>query len=328
LQLGFIISALCLKAFGHWRKMSSEDEEYSAKVTEDVQNWVKTLAEKGTRSFKITECKDKFMKEPISFLSAACEKLINKKVLSLDPSSRRIAVYVIDEGYATAVKECSKRQQIAAAQAAKKARKVEAIVEPPAKAEDKLDKAVLQPVKKQKVVVPQGVKKISSYFQVQPGARPASAVAPNSTDSTAANENTPSSLISNSADGVATSYALPSASVSCRPLSVPAPVVPALALASAPVAPVPAEVVELFTQAAPVDHSAGKVVAAELMDLVMRLVSQGFQRNSGTVDVAELLQHCVAERGEDMDEAGLQAALRQLEDRNAVMVDEGVVYEV
>lgn len=327
--------------------MSLTDEEYAEKVLGEVEHWVRALAKKGKSSFKITECKEDNKTPSMSSLTTACEALVERNILTLDPSSRRIAVYILDDKFVFETKAEATAAEEVVEPPVKKARKVEATEEHSEKKE-KPHKAPAPPAKKQKVAqpVPLGTKKIFAFFQVQePAGRPPAASAPAtipapiSIDTASApapveaDENTSPATINTASSANSFEPPKPTTNTATTKPNRPAADLTTIQPTFAPVLPMPAQVVEHFFVAPAPAGTAERSVTKDLMELVTRLVLVGFQQHSGTMDVAELLTRCAEEHQagrveRSVDEADLRSALRELEDRNAVMVDEGVVYEV
>mmetsp|Transcript_70456 Transcript_70456/g.138362 ORF Transcript_70456/g.138362 Transcript_70456/m.138362 type:complete len:387 (-) Transcript_70456:419-1579(-) len=376
---------------------------YEKRVVGEVSAWVESLAAKGVKSFKLTECKDRFMKEPMSALSTACERMVEFNKISVDPSSRRIAAYLISETLAAESKEKVSAEKATATRpppttATDKPRKQEeptvlqlkkksgAPLSAPVSKKQKLDKAVL------------GTKKISSFFQQQqpkvsqvqqaqqvqqvpqvvqpvseireekerdemegkeePDDEEEENIAPpvKSTSST----NLSSMQMQNNIAPCGSSSSSSSSSSSRGNAAIPRKIT--ASTQSRPQQPVmrSINIVDLMAHPEDVciklggsitgsssssigpcpsagDGSGNLVLSQEVIDLVNRLVLEGFTQGSGTVAIENILRRFTEERsiaqsssvgGCADDEAEVQAALTALEGKNSIMVDDGVIYEV
>jgi hypothetical protein len=346
---------------------SDNEDEYVAKINSDVAHWIDELASKGIRGFKLPECKEKFMVIPINRLSDACEYLVKRKQIELDPSSRRIAAYTIHPDVVTSMEkkkaaaERAEAQEIEKAKAAranameaaaaraaqvKEAQETKALEAERAqkRAEQDLKKskaaaAAAAPLaKKQKVDDALGTRKISSFFQVQgalnsllaahvPSSKPSS--------SAASDENTAPIQKSTSSANMATMHSSEdSDDESPMPVKKPitqAPVVQQFKIVDLLPSPVPQKAAEKTSSSS---GSGEGAASAGLQDLIMQLIPEAFLSNGGSVDVHSLLRRCVAEHtalhpcAAPLEEVHMQEVLRTLESRNVIMIDDGVIYEV
>jgi hypothetical protein len=345
---------------------SDNEDEYVAKIADDVLSWIEELACKGVEGFKLPECKEKFMVIPINRLSDACEHLVKKNRIVLDPSSRRIAAYTIHPSFMAGIEkkkaetEAADAKAIEAAKAAR-AKVIEAAraahakqAEQAAKAQEEeraLKRAELESkkakaaaaagplAKKQKVDDTLGTKKIFSFFKVQSAIQStlAAHVASLNSTSSAADENTaPLARTGSSANLTATHSSEESQeeTSACSPTPVKKPIAPAAAkFQIVDLMPTPAAL-KVSAQTSSSGEGGEGALSVELQDLIMTLIPEAFVSNGGSMHVASLLQRCVEEHGalhpEDapLQEAQLQSVLRTLEGRNVIMIDDGVIYEV
>eukprot|EP00598_Pedospumella_elongata_P005726 CAMPEP_0184980856 /NCGR_PEP_ID=MMETSP1098-20130426/10737_1 /TAXON_ID=89044 /ORGANISM="Spumella elongata, Strain CCAP 955/1" /LENGTH=284 /DNA_ID=CAMNT_0027504345 /DNA_START=47 /DNA_END=897 /DNA_ORIENTATION=+ len=158
---------------------TSSNDEYIESLSTEILSWCECLVEKEKYDFKQSECNQRFMIVTEAKVTKACEHLCAKNKLQVDPSSRRIIVYKISPDVISEAREKIAEKNAAAEAAVILKKPVPKAVAAPASeanvlkpvAESKKTKAVdmvASVAKKQKTIDTTGVKKISTYFAVQP----------------------------------------------------------------------------------------------------------------------------------------------------------------
>eukprot|EP01032_Pedospumella_encystans_P036024 gene36024-40739_t len=158
---------------------ASSNDEYIESLSNEILGWCDGLVEKEKYDFKQSECNQRFMIVTEAKVTKACEHLCAKNKLQVDPSSRRIIVYKISpDVISAALEKIAEKKAAAEAAVILKKPPPKAVATPASEAnvlkpvaESKKTKAVdvvASVAKKQKTIDTTGVKKISTYFAVQP----------------------------------------------------------------------------------------------------------------------------------------------------------------
>eukprot|EP00601_Ochromonadales_sp_CCMP2298_P022042 CAMPEP_0173306904 /NCGR_PEP_ID=MMETSP1143-20121109/20844_1 /TAXON_ID=483371 /ORGANISM="non described non described, Strain CCMP2298" /LENGTH=196 /DNA_ID=CAMNT_0014248057 /DNA_START=104 /DNA_END=691 /DNA_ORIENTATION=+ len=97
---------------------ASSDEECALRLCDALLGYCADLVGEGKTSFKLSECKERFMTVPDKMLTLACTLLCKQGQLQLDPASRRILVYTLDKSLVETVGARLQGQREAAADVA------------------------------------------------------------------------------------------------------------------------------------------------------------------------------------------------------------------
>lgn len=316
---------------------ASSEDEYIENLSNEILGWCEDLVENGKLEFKQSECNQKFVIVMEGKVIRACELLCAKNKLQLDPTSRRIIVYKISGEVISMAQEkiAEKKASAAATARAQKKSAPKTTVAPPLEAnvlkpiiESRKTKAVEPPAtsaKKQKVVDTTGVKKISTYFAVQP--KPPSAAA-------ASDENTQPHV--KSANSSVSSHASQHATQNTTKQQVlqntqqpPPQNKPKLLLA----VPKPMFIVDDYSPFKPEPQDepfspssaaqSGVTLNEDLVNFVCQLIATESDRMD-TLHVTALLE----QMQHRADEVELRMVLSRLEGENKIMLDGDAIYVV